>query len=52
MVEKVLKFYDLKARKSFTSGKYKLVTRGRTVFAVTTSPITGVASWRIVKRVK
>lgn len=42
-----LSFYDLRARKKFTSEKYKLVTKGGRNFAVATAP-SGVASWRIV----
>lgn len=47
-----LKFYDLKAKKSFTSSKYKEVkknVRGKPRrFAVAVSPITKIKSWRIL----
>ena len=41
-----LKFYDLKARKPFTTKKYNLVTKKGRRFAVTKAP-SGVQSWRI-----
>ncbi len=44
-----LKFYDLKARKSFLTDKFKLESRGKRRFAVTTSP-SGVKSMRIVSK--
>jgi hypothetical protein len=50
MAEK-LKFYDLKARKSFTSDKYKLVTKSGRNFAVCKAP-SGVDSYRIVAKAK
>ena len=42
-----LKFFDMKAKKSFTTDKFKIVKRGKRNFAVTTAP-SGVESWRIV----
>ncbi len=48
-----LKFYDLKAKKKFTSSNYKMVTkntkRGKVNFAVAKAP-SGIESWRIVSR--
>jgi hypothetical protein len=44
-----LSFYDLKAKKKFTSGDYKFVTKAGRRFAVATAP-SGVASWRIVAK--
>lgn len=46
-----LKFYDLKKRKSFTSDRYKLVSKktktGMRYFAIAKAP-SGVPSYRIV----
>ena len=54
MAEK-LKFYDVKAKKKFTSSKYKIVKkqtkRGIVQFAVTDAP-SGIKSWRIVAKGK
>jgi len=46
-----LKFYDLKARKNFTSTNYKFVMKSGRRFAVTKSP-SGSESWRIVAKKK
>jgi len=46
-----LKFYDLKAKKAFTSDKYKLVTKKGRNFAVCKAP-SGVDSYRIVAKKK
>ena len=45
-----MKFYDVKARKSFNSNKYKIVRKGKTTFAVTKSPYTKIKCYRIIKR--
>lgn len=50
MAEK-LKFYDLKAKKSFMTDKYKLVTKSKRNFAVAKAP-SGVDSYRIVGKSK
>lgn len=46
-----LKFYDLKKRKSFTTDKYKLISKNvrgmKRYFAVTKAP-SGVQAFRIV----
>lgn len=42
-----LKFYDLKARKAFTSSNYKVVTKSGRRFAVTKAP-SGINSQVIV----
>jgi len=46
-----LKFYDVKAKKSFYSDRYKLVVKrtrsGNRKFAVCKAP-SGIDSWRIV----
>lgn len=42
-----LKFYDLRARKSFLTSSYKIVNKGGRKFAVAKAP-SGVASWRII----
>ena len=44
---KKLKFYDLKARKTFMSDKYKTVTKKGRRFAVAKAP-SGIESWRIL----
>jgi hypothetical protein len=46
---KSLKFYDVKSRKGFTTGKYALRTKGSREFAVATAP-SGVAAWRIAPK--
>jgi hypothetical protein len=50
MAEK-LSFYDLKAKKKFTSATYKFVMKSGRRFAVTKAP-SGVASWRVVGKAK
>ena len=42
-----LKFYDLRAKKAFTTGTYKLVTKSGRRFAVAKAP-SGCQSYRIV----
>ena len=44
-----LKFYDLKARKTFMTDKYKPVTKSGRHFVVATSP-SGKPAWRIVAK--
>ncbi|MFW6121617.1 MAG: hypothetical protein ACOC80_12060 [Petrotogales bacterium] len=44
---KRLKFYDLKAKKSFNTDKYRIVTRKGRRFAVAKAP-SGAESWRIL----
>jgi hypothetical protein len=46
MAEKI-KFYDLKAKKSFTTDKYKVVVKKGKRFAVAKAP-SGIDSWRIL----
>ena len=50
MAEK-LSFYDLKAKKKFTSATYKFVVKGGRRFAVSKAP-SGIPSWRIVGKAK
>jgi len=49
-----LKFYDLKARRSFETDEYEVVerqtARGPMLFAVATSPLTGIRVWRLLGR--
>jgi len=45
--KKPLKFYDLKAKKSFTSNDYSIRTKNKRRFAIAKAP-SGIASWRIV----
>jgi len=45
-----MKFYDVKAKRSFNTNKYKIVRKNKTTFAVTKSPITGIKCYRIIKR--
>jgi len=42
-----LNFYDLKAKKKFTSSNYKIVVKKGRRFAVTKAP-SGIMAWRIV----
>jgi hypothetical protein len=46
MAEKI-KFYDLKAKKSFTTDKYKVVVKKGKRFAVAKAP-SGIDSWRLL----
>ena len=50
-----LKFYDVKAKKSFMTDKFRLESRksksGRiTNFAIAVSPLSGIESFRIVSK--
>ncbi len=49
MAEK-LKFYDIKAKKSFTTNKFKVVNKKGRRFAVAKSPLTGIMAHRIMKK--
>lgn len=51
VMPKNLKFYDLKGRKSFSTGKYTAVTRKGRRFAVATAP-SGAKAWRILGKKK
>lgn len=51
MAEK-LSFYDVKAKKKFTSNKYSIVKKSGRTFATVKSPLTGVKSFRIVAKKK
>lgn len=49
-----LEFYDVKAKGKFKTSTYRMEKRSRkgkrfTYFAVATSPLSGIESWRIVK---
>lgn len=48
MAEK-LSFYDLKAKKKFSSANYKFVMKKGRRFAVTKAP-SGCQSWRVVAK--
>jgi len=47
-----LKFYDVKAKKSFVTDKYKIVVKkvnkGSRRFAVAKSPHSNIEAWRIL----
>lgn len=47
-----LKFFDVKAKKSFTTDKFRLMIKdtkvGKRKFAIAVSPLTGIESYRIV----
>lgn len=49
-----IKFYDVKGKKSFTSDKYKLITKktkaGMRYFAIAKAP-SGIQAYRIVSKV-
>ena len=51
-----LRFYDIKARQTFETDNYEVVERetprGRMLFAVATSPYTGIKVWRILGKAK
>lgn len=44
-----LKFYDVRAKKTFMTDKYKPVAKGKRHFVVATSP-SGTAAWRIMPK--
>jgi len=44
-----LKFYDLKAKKAFTTDKFKIEKRGKRTFAIATAP-SGIKAFRIVSK--
>ena len=47
-----LKFYDVKAKKSFTTDEFRLEVKntkaGKRKFAIAISPLTGIEAYRIV----
>jgi hypothetical protein len=49
-----LRFYDIKAGQSFETDQYEVVerqtARGPVLFAVATSPLTGIKVWRLLGR--
>ena len=56
MSKQKLKFYDIKAKQSFETDKYEVVeketARGPMMFAVATSPYTGVKVYRLLGKKK
>lgn len=50
----VLKFYDVKKKKSFTTANYKVVVKsmrnGKRRFAVAKSPLSGIMAYRVMGR--
>ncbi|MEZ0319689.1 MAG: DNA-binding protein CC1 [Pyrobaculum sp.] len=52
MAKEKLKFYDIKAKKSFETDKYEIIekdtARGKMKFAVATSPYTGIKVYRLL----
>lgn len=48
---KALKFYDVRAKKGFTTSSYAMKTKSGRNFAVATSPSGGTA-WRIIGKGK
>jgi len=51
MVNEKLSFYDLKAKKKFTTSKYTTVTKKGRRFAIADAP-SGIKSWRILGAAK
>jgi hypothetical protein len=51
-----LKFYDVRAKQPFETDQYEVVERqtagGSMLFAVATSPYTGIKVWRLLGRKK
>ena len=47
-----LRFYDVKAKRPFETDQYEVVERetprGAMLFAVATSPLTGIRVWRLL----
>lgn len=56
MVNKKIKFYDVKSRRTFVTSDYKIVKfrtkRGVFEVAKTKSPYTGKPCYRILRRIK
>lgn len=56
MPQQKLKFYDIKAKKSFETDKYEVMekntARGPMLFAVATSPYTGIKVYRLLGKKK
>jgi len=56
MAKQKLRFYDIKARQTFETAEYEVVEketpRGKMLFAVATSPYTGIKVWRIIGKAK
>ena len=56
MAKQKLKFYDIKAKQAFETDKYETVekntARGPMIFAVATSPYTGIKVWRLIGKKK
>ncbi|MEM0462560.1 DNA-binding protein CC1 [Pyrobaculum sp.] len=56
MSKQKLRFYDIKAKKSFETDQYEVVTketaRGPMMFAVAKSPYTGIKVYRLVGKKK
>lgn len=46
---KMLKFRDMRAKKSFTTDKYKMVKKSGRTFAVASTP-SGSTAWRIAAK--
>ena len=46
---KSLKFYDIKSRKGFTTGKYALRDKSGRKFAVATAP-SGASAYRVIPK--
>jgi hypothetical protein len=53
---KKLRFYDVRARQPFETDQYEVVerqtARGPMLFAVATSPLTGIRVWRLLGRAR
>ncbi len=45
-----LKFFDVKAKKSFTTDNFTIVIRSGRRFAVAKSPLTGIRAFRIISK--
>jgi hypothetical protein len=56
MSKQKLKFYDIKAKESFETDKYEVMekktARGPMMFAVATSPYTGIKVYRLLGKNK
>jgi len=50
MAKTILKFYDVKAKKSFRTSNYKEVSKKGRKFAVAESPHSGIQAHRIMKK--
>ena len=50
MAKQEIDFYDVKSKKKFKTGSYRMVDKGGRMFAVTKSPSGSHECWRVVSK--